>query len=297
MKQDKSWEEQLKGLKDVSSPVKPELWSVISSQIGGATAVGVSITVLKWIGLSVAATSVVGLAIWNANQQENPKLSKTSKEDIVLNATPQIKEEKSGYPEETVLRKQEPKEKLISGKEKGSLENERMSRTSIQSSKDESAPNNDQKALPIAIEMPKAPEPIRTISGNEAKRVTTDQENSVQEKRTVNSVSKSNASIENALKSTPVLKVEWAELPNVFTPNGDGRNDEFFVVVKNIQEFSLVVLDPEQKVVWQTQNPDERWDGRNPAGEYVKKGQYVYFITGKSPEGKSESKYSVLFIK
>lgn len=75
------------------------------------------------------------------------------------------------------------------------------------------------------------------------------------------------------------------ELPNIFTPNGDGRNDEFFVETENIETFELTVMDAYQNVVYTTNDPNFRWDGMDRNGQPVKDGNYVYVIVAVDYSG------------
>ena len=86
-------------------------------------------------------------------------------------------------------------------------------------------------------------------------------------------------------------------LPNVFTPNGDGTNDYLETKIEGVTEFSVVVLNENGKVVYQSQDTDFKWDGTLPNGDKVLQGSYVYYITGKDSEGKLVSKHSRLTIK
>lgn len=62
-------------------------------------------------------------------------------------------------------------------------------------------------------------------------------------------------------------------LPNVFTPNGDGLND-LLAFTENcaIKEFSATIFNRWGQLLFQTTNPDQRWDGTingKPAAEGV----------------------------
>lgn len=73
--------------------------------------------------------------------------------------------------------------------------------------------------------------------------------------------------------------------PNVFTPNGDGKNDEFRVAYKSIVEFQATILNRWGRVLHQWTNPAKGWDGKingKPAAE----GTYFYIITAKGSDGK-----------
>jgi len=68
------------------------------------------------------------------------------------------------------------------------------------------------------------------------------------------------------------------EIPNIFTPNGDGMNDLF--VIKGIEHCDkrvLIVKDQKGQTVFQSQHYDNNWDGSDlPNGSYYY--QFVYSI-------------------
>jgi len=70
------------------------------------------------------------------------------------------------------------------------------------------------------------------------------------------------------------MKIEYSPLkvPNVFTPNNDGKNDLFEIT--SVTSFSLVVFDREGKVVYKNDNYENDWDASDVAS-----GIYFYDIT------------------
>lgn len=61
-------------------------------------------------------------------------------------------------------------------------------------------------------------------------------------------------------------------VPNAFTPNGDGLNDEFKPVLENIAHFKMWIYDRWGKLVFETSDPDNGWKAKNyNAGVYVYK--------------------------
>ena len=69
-------------------------------------------------------------------------------------------------------------------------------------------------------------------------------------------------------------------IPNAFTPNFDGRNETFFVIPKNIKEFSCLVYNQHGDLVNTLSSKEEAWDGSfngypAPSGSYIYKIQYV----------------------
>lgn len=79
------------------------------------------------------------------------------------------------------------------------------------------------------------------------------------------------------LSSTPYYFSQGGavvELPNAFTPNGDGRNDYFRAIgVTNLSTFGLAVFDHSGNIIFQTTDPYAGWDGRQN-GSLVSPGYY-----------------------
>ncbi|NPA67308.1 MAG: gliding motility-associated C-terminal domain-containing protein, partial [Chlorobi bacterium] len=71
---------------------------------------------------------------------------------------------------------------------------------------------------------------------------------------------------------------EYYELPNVFTPNGDGVNDLFKPYpYKFVEKIDLTVYNRWGNEVFKTQDPDINWDGRDmTSGKTVSDGVYYY---------------------
>ncbi|MEO1624789.1 MAG: gliding motility-associated C-terminal domain-containing protein [Bacteroidota bacterium] len=66
-------------------------------------------------------------------------------------------------------------------------------------------------------------------------------------------------------------------LPNVFTPNNDGANERFIPISQCfIDRVEFKVFNRWGQVVFETNNPDIQWDGRNRAGDELAEGVYYY---------------------
>ncbi len=72
---------------------------------------------------------------------------------------------------------------------------------------------------------------------------------------------------------------------NAFSPNGDGINDEFFPVYDcSIKRYFISITDRWGNVLFQSENPEERWDGQNAtAGVYTVR----IFYQGLNEEGQT----------
>jgi len=73
-------------------------------------------------------------------------------------------------------------------------------------------------------------------------------------------------------------------VPNSFTPDGDGLNDEFKPQGENFdyETYNLKIYDRWGALVWQTDNPERGWNGTHQSSLVdVKNGIYVYVFTLK----------------
>ena len=69
----------------------------------------------------------------------------------------------------------------------------------------------------------------------------------------------------------------YISVPNAFTPNGDGLNDEFRVAYKSIERYSIIIQSRWGRTVYTSKDPGKGWDGTingRPAAE----GTYYYVI-------------------
>lgn len=89
--------------------------------------------------------------------------------------------------------------------------------------------------------------------------------------------------VEKPIKISPPL---YFYMPNSFTPNGDGLNDEFLGYGIGVKDFELSIYDRWGIELFVTENYREGWDGRYKSGKYVPLGVYVYrmIVIGESGE-------------
>ncbi|HEY9115973.1 MAG TPA: gliding motility-associated C-terminal domain-containing protein, partial [Bacteroidales bacterium] len=69
-------------------------------------------------------------------------------------------------------------------------------------------------------------------------------------------------------------------LPNAFSPDGDGLNDEFKPVEKYdfVKTYQLSIFNRWGQLIFETSNISHGWDGTYQ-GKSVEQGSYVYKIT------------------
>lgn len=80
------------------------------------------------------------------------------------------------------------------------------------------------------------------------------------------------------------VKESMIWVPNVFTPNGDGKNDEFRVAYRSLAKFHCWVYNRWGHQVYSWTDPAKGWDGRIN-GRRVPDGAYYYIIDATGTDG------------
>lgn len=70
----------------------------------------------------------------------------------------------------------------------------------------------------------------------------------------------------------------FIQVPNVFSPNGDGINDYFKVLTNGLNVFSLSVYTKSGVLVYRAESPELEWDGRTMSGQELSAGIYYYVV-------------------
>ncbi|MGZ3901827.1 MAG: T9SS type B sorting domain-containing protein, partial [Bacteroidia bacterium] len=89
-----------------------------------------------------------------------------------------------------------------------------------------------------------------------------------------------------------VIKVDLPsklEIPNVFTPNGDGSNDLFFLHTTNITSITASIFDRWGNKVYEvtSETGNIAWDGKNQEGKECPSGTYFYIIKSTGKDAKA----------
>lgn len=90
----------------------------------------------------------------------------------------------------------------------------------------------------------------------------------------------------NGCTDTDTLVITIVEdflLPNVFTPNGDGINDEFFITTSGLSEYKLEIYDRWGVKLFESAEPNVHWDGHTSSGAVCTDGTYYFILTAISP--------------
>lgn len=87
-------------------------------------------------------------------------------------------------------------------------------------------------------------------------------------------------------------------VPNVFTPNGDGVNDFFFLEAKSLSEISVLIYDRWGHKIYEviSEKGNIVWDGKNQLGKEVAEGTYFYIIKATGKDGANYDKNGTINI-
>jgi gliding motility-associated-like protein len=75
-------------------------------------------------------------------------------------------------------------------------------------------------------------------------------------------------------------------IPNIFTPNNDGVNDQFFIPNTGMTALSCDIFNRWGQIIYTLNAPDQAWDGRAPDGNKAPDGTYIYLLEAQGLNGK-----------
>ena len=86
-------------------------------------------------------------------------------------------------------------------------------------------------------------------------------------------------------------------IPNTFSPNGDGKNDEFIIKEENIIQSNFIIYNKWGKEVFSSNNNDRSWNGINK-DKQLPPDVYGYYYEGKCITGnKIEYKGNITIVR
>jgi len=76
-------------------------------------------------------------------------------------------------------------------------------------------------------------------------------------------------------------------IPNIFSPNGDGINDEFFIFNTGLSTLTCDIFNRWGQRMFTLNAPQQVWDGKTPGGEQASEGTYFYILKAVGIDGKT----------
>lgn len=258
-----------KGLQDHHISVDPALWSSISSSIGtGSAKAGLGILTKVLIG--VAASSIVGVAVYLTVQTTQTEPKKINQEQKFNTPQPYKNPSRSIQTESSIkssTTNQTIVEVNIPPIDDSALENQPAQNqvVSIQDAIKQPHVLQDHLLSNSVVPVPtQKPTPAQSQSANTQPTTPTNTQNQV---------------VNQGQQTEKPIRIV---LPNIFTPNGDGKNETLQIDWNEfeVSDFSIVVLDTKNNVVFKNNDPNFQWNGANLGGEKLAAGYYIYFVTG-----------------
>lgn len=93
---------------------------------------------------------------------------------------------------------------------------------------------------------------------------------------------------DTAWVSVFVLASENIVIPNVFTPNGDGINDGYSILVSGISKLEIGIYDRWGKLVYEQSGGSIYWDGNTKNGREASAGTYYYVLNYTTDAGQQK---------
>jgi gliding motility-associated-like protein len=253
-------------------PVRADLWTSVSSSIGGSSvaASSMSIATKIIIAASVSAVTLVTIYLINDKNLEPSPIKKENPQEQRIITIDSLEIEKEEVKKEEELLPKQPEQRLDYEYDFSTPEYEHDLNLELQ---------------------------LRNKSDINKEIVT---EKGPQRKEQQDPIIRNNTTSTSEIVSKPEIKIQENEstilLPNIFTPNGDGKNDFLSIKIGEVTEFSVVILNQANKVIYTSNDPNFSWDGITLEGEIAPSGNYVYYISAKEQSGKILTKYSNLTI-
>ena len=253
-------------------PVRADLWTSVSSSIGGSSvaATSMSIATKLMIAASVSAVALVTFYLVNDKNLEQIPIKKENPQEQRIITIDSLKIEKEEVKKDEKLLPTQAEQRLDCEYDFSTPENESDLNSEFQQS------NKIDINKEIVTE--KGPQKIEQQDP----------------------IIRNNTTSTSEIVAKPEIKTKEQEktvlLPNIFTPNGDGKNDLLSIKIGEVTEFSVVILNQANKVIFTSIDPNFSWDGVATNGELSPAGTYVYYISAKDLNGKLLTKYSSLTI-
>ena len=105
--------------------------------------------------------------------------------------------------------------------------------------------------------------------------------------------------IDNICKDTAYITIN-AEvattiiIPNVFSPNGDGINDQFFIPNTGMTSLNCEIFSRWGQLLYTLNGPNQAWDGKTPNGDKAPDGTYMYLLQAEGLNGKTYKQQGTL---
>lgn len=273
-------------LGNFEAPVNPELWSAVASKIGTSTlaaSTGVSALTKAIIGIAAGVVGVATYFVLSSKEKETIKIETPS----ISKTEASLKIDK--VEERTILPTIQKEKSVAHTSSTSTIEKENVLKTSSKVEQKDAS-----KEL-----MEFTPIPKKSVSEtilpakSEGKKELIQQPEIVLKKE----INKEESIAILKEESTSLKLAEINQLSNVFSPDGDGINDELFITFEGeLVDFNVVVMNDKNQAIYQSRDAYFRWNGIMMNGSPAPVGNYYYVITARDMNDNPINKYSRLAI-
>lgn len=297
---DKDYIEELfsKSLEGHETSVRPEIWSAIQSKMAvtsvastvAATA-SKSLLVKGIIGLGSLAVIGIGSYIYFNNNEENTVSDKQIHEnkEQIISSKETVSEENAVKSENKYSREPENEDLRLTYFPPIVTEDRLNSNTTTHTSTLENKIENTEAPVQSGV----------SVSNEEVKKELGAAKEEIKQVVSPETIKEPvNGTTANTTGKSKQGYVKPWNVANVFTPNNDGINDFFFLETGGeLKEFSITILDKDNKVVYRSEDTRFKWDGTNYlTGEKVPEGNYSYIIYAVDLNGELIKQFNLLYI-
>ena len=285
-------------LGQLESPVNPDLWNAIASQVGAASASAAGsagLSIVSKVIIGIGAASVIGVGTYFLTKEV--KADNKSAKPVELVQQNVSDKEASNPTENDVTISSETNDNVgrtfevtnnvinanpVEKEESSSIETQTPILTPTVRLASE---NSETKIAPTVSES------LNNAKANDSDKAQVVKDYSVQSKKVVE--------VENTQTVTPHVEApkstfELTKTPNIFVLNASGY---FSISHKGeYQDFQFTLMDSKNRVIFSSNDPNFEWRGLDLSGTQIEPGNYIYIITAVDKNGKAINKYSPLTV-
>ena len=282
---------------DNFSPEAPDVWQAVqqgvqaaqasaaaSSGAGAAVVQGVGLTVKIVAGIAIAAASVTGYLLYKTqdgldavktpapvvNEQVvvQPRVPVQNNQPVEAEiVTPEVKADKTHVIKHPVSEKPEGKQRQKTVAENltaeaSAQENKMLSSESVKRGESGETQPAEEATLIETLKSITNASSSEKVTGNV----------SPEGGKTISEKPYNPYTEDGEVYDKPTI-------PNVITPNDDGLNDKFEVLIENETYYSLKIMNAKGEMVFESRSKTQLWDGKHyKTGQPCPIGNYVYIL-------------------
>lgn len=280
------------GLENASTPVPPGVWEGVASSVATSTTTAVvsSVKLAIWIkaAISVAVVSTIAITVYQYNKTE---IISTDSEQVIVT-------EQNNTETETNSNEIQTKNEENSSVQTPAIINEKSNGVKSSTVKTNSSLNKEKFASPyfnngLGFNIFKSDKNFYNTDPEIALQKQVETSDKGYDEKVIDQLEQ-NVTDETPVTSPVLVIVDSSkvEIPNTFTPNGDGINDKYMISLVGEEYFEIFIYDPRtNQMLFRSKNKYEGWNSTYPNGELVPAGSYLVKVIYKFKGKKEETTY------